>query len=195
MLLQLEVPFELALVDFGAHAQRSPEHLKINPAGQVPALLIEGQPYAECAALLMLLAERHPEALLHVPIGSTERADYLQGFLFLANTMQPAFRAWFHVDEVAGAGNVEAVGHRALEKIEASFAQLDRQFTDGRPFLAGNRLTAVDFLLTMLTRWSRNMPRPATRFAHLLPYITGIRSLSSLKEVHIREGLTDWING
>lgn len=195
MLIHLEVPFELALVDFGSQAQRSPEYLKINPAGRVPALVVDGKPYAECAALLMLLAERHPQAQLDVPAGNVGRADYLQGFFFLANTLQPAFRAWFYAPEVAGPANVAAVRDCAREKIEAAFARLDQQFADGRAFLTGNRMTAVDFLLTMLTRWSRNMPKPATQFPHLLPYINRMRTLPSLREVHARENLTDWING
>lgn len=195
MLIHLEVPFALALVDFGTQAQRSPEYLKVNPAGRVPALIVDGKPHAECAALLMLLAERHPEAHLDVPAGSAERADYLQGFFFLANTLQPAFRAWFYAPEVAGPANVEAVRNHAREKIEAAFARFDDQFADGRDFVTGNRMTAVDFLLTMLTRWSRNMPQPATQWPHLLPYINRMRGLPSLREVHAREHLTDWING
>ncbi len=195
MLVHLEVPFELVLVDFGTKAQRSPEYLKVNPAGYVPALIVDGKPHAECAALLLLLAERHPEAHLDVPAGSAERADYLQGFFFLANTLQPAFRAWFYAGEVAGSANVEAARDHAREKIEDSFERLDAQFADGRAFMTGNRMTAVDFLLTMLARWSRNMPRPATQYSNLLPYINRMRTLPSLRQVHARENLSDWING
>lgn len=194
MLIHLNVPFELRLVDFKANAQRSAEYLAINPAGHVPALVVEGRPYAECAALLMLLAERHPQAGLDVPAGSLDRASYLQWFFYLANTLQPAFRAWFYADEPAGSENAEAAKREARAKIESCLARLDAHFVDGRSHLLGSRLTAVDFLLTMLARWSRNMPRPATDFPHLKTYVDRMRQLASLKEVHAREGLTDWIN-
>ena len=63
----------------------------------------------------------------------------------------------------------------------------------------GSRLSpgtpTIGRLLTMLTRWSRNMPRPATTFPHLRPYVDRMRKLPSLKEVHAREGLSDWIDG
>ncbi len=193
MLIHLGVPFSLDLVDLKANAQRSPRYLAINPSGFVPALVVDGKAYAECAALLMLLAERHPQAGLEPPRGAPERAEYLQWFFYLANTVQPAFRAWFYPDEIAGTANNEATKTHARSKIEACFTRLDDAFADGRPCLAGDRLSAVDFLATMLARWSRNMPRPATRFAHLLPYIDRMRSLPSLQEVHAREGLTDWI--
>lgn len=194
LLIHLEAPFELRLVDFHAQAQRSPEYLKINPAGHVPSLLVDGKAHAECAALLMLLAERHPEAGLDVPAGSENRADYLQWFFYLANTLQPAFRAWFYESEAAGPENADAAKRQAQVRIERCFARLDAHFAESRSYLVGSQLTAADFLLTMLTRWSRNMPKPATEFPHLKPYVDRMRQLPSLKEVHAREGLSDWIN-
>jgi glutathione S-transferase len=193
MLIHLNTPFSLRLVDFAANAQKSPEYLAINPSGHVPALVVDGKPHAECAALLMLLAERHADAGLEPVPGTPERADYLQWFFYLANTLQPAFRAWFYPDEIAGTENNEAAKAKARAKIEACFSRLDAHFANGRHYLLGNRLSAVDFLATMLTRWSRNMPKPATQFPHLLPYINRMRSLNSLQEVHAREGLTGWI--
>ncbi len=194
MLIHLDVPFSLKLVDLKSNEQKSTEYLAINPSGFVPALVVDGKPHGECAALLMLLAERHPHAGLEPARGTPERADYLQWFFYLANTLQPAFRAWFYPDEIAGLENNEASRAKARAKIEACFARLDAHFADGRRHLIGEQLSAVDFLATMLTRWSRNMPKPATRFPHLLSYVNRMRRLDSLKEVHAREGLTDWIS-
>ena len=44
--------------------KQAPDFLAMNPRGQVPTLVIDGQPYFEAAALVMILAERHPEAKL-----------------------------------------------------------------------------------------------------------------------------------
>jgi hypothetical protein len=68
MLIELKVPFELVLVDFETRAQKSAAYLAINPSGHVPTLVVDGVPYFECAALLMLLADRHPEAGLQPPL-------------------------------------------------------------------------------------------------------------------------------
>ena len=195
MLIELAVPFDLVLVDIAAKAQKSPEFLRINPSGHVPVLVIDGVPYAECAALLMLLAERHPAASLSPAAGSAERSSYLQTMFYLANTLQPAYRSWFYPEEAAGAENVEAAKHQARVKIEQVWSRLDAQFGDGRGFVLGNRLTAADFLATILMRWSRNMPRPATTFPNLAAYIGRMRATPSLRDVHLREKLTDWIDG
>ena len=84
---------------------------------------------------------------------------------------------------------------RARADIEAIWARVDARLADGRRFLLGERLSAADFLLTMLTRWSRAMPVTATNFAHLRAYVDRMRAMPSLREVHAREGLTDWIDG
>jgi len=44
----------------------------------------------------MLLAERHPEAALAPPPGAPSAGLYLQWMMHLANTVQAAFRLWFH---------------------------------------------------------------------------------------------------
>jgi glutathione S-transferase len=49
-------------------------------------------------------------------------------------------------------------------------------------------------LAVMLMRWSRNMPRKATAWPRLGPYIGRLRSLPSFLELNAKEGLTDWSN-
>ncbi len=195
MLIELGVPFDLVEIDLAAGEQRSAAYLAVNPSGHVPALIVDGRPRAECAALLMLLAERHPEAGLAPAPGAPERADYLQWMIYFANTLQPAFRAWFYPDEPAGPEQADAAMAHARPRIKAAFARLDRWFADGRAYLLGERLSAADFLATMLARWSRNMPKPATEWPHLGGYVDRMRAMPSLREVHAREGLTDWIDG
>ena len=195
MLIELKVPFELVLIDIEKGAQKSPEYLKLNPNGRVPTLVVDGAPHSECAALLMLLAERHHQANLAPAIGAPKRANYLQWMFFCANTLQPAFRDWFYADEVAGPENAGAAKMQARAKVEDAFERIDALFGDGRQFMLGSKLSALDFLATMLTRWSRNMPRPATEWPHLATYISRMRTMPSLREVHAREKLRDWING
>src|SRR5881275_2775146 len=82
-LLEIGVPYRLERVDFGEGAQRGPAYLALNPQGVVPTLLIDGKPVAESAALLMVLAERHPEARLAPPLGSPARNAWFQWVVYL----------------------------------------------------------------------------------------------------------------
>ncbi len=195
MLIELGVPFELVTVDFESKAQKSPEYLAVNPSGHVPTLVIDGVPHFECAALLMLLAERHPEAGLSPAPGTPQRADYFQWMFYCANTLQPAYRAWFYPDEPEGADNIEASQRHARARIETAWDRIDALLSDGRAYMLGPQISALDFLTTMLTRWSRNMPKTASAWPHLGAYINRMRKMPSLREVHAREKLTDWIDG
>ena len=70
-LLETGAPYRLELVDLAKGAQQSTEYLKLNPQGVVPTLVIDGRPLTESAALLMILAERHPDARLAPPPASS----------------------------------------------------------------------------------------------------------------------------
>jgi len=193
MLIELGVPFEFISLDFEKGDQKTPDYLKINPTGHVPALVIDGVAYSEAAALLMILAERHPDAKLAPAVNATERALYLQWMVYLANTLMPAYRLWFYSDEGAGPDNVEATREQARIRIEKVWDRLNGLLADGRAYAMGPHLTTVDFLIGMLARWSRNMPKTAVDWPHVRRYVERVRALPSYQETHKREGLTGWI--
>ncbi|WP_233835606.1 glutathione S-transferase family protein [Paraburkholderia sp. ZP32-5] len=195
MLIEMGVPFEARLVDIDAGQQRDADYLRLNPAGRVPTLVVDGTPRHESAALLMLLAERHPEAGLAPAPGSVERAPWFEWMIYLANTLLPAMRDWFYADsdgDPAGAGAVRALAQR---RIEEACTRLDAHFAAGHAYLAGDRLSTADLLALVLMRWTRNMPRPATAgWPHLASYIRRLRALPSFIELNEREKLTEWRN-
>ena len=195
MLIELGVPFETRLVDFEAGMQHTPDYLRLNPAGRVPTLVIDGVPHSESAALLMLLTERHPEAGLAPAPGAPDRADWLEKMVFLANTLLPAMRDWFYADSDGDPSGADAVRALARRRIEGAWDRLDNRLSDSRRYLVGTHLTTADLLAVMLMRWSRNMPRPATTWPHIGPYIERLRALPSFIALNEREGLSDWRNG
>lgn len=194
MLLELNVAFETRLVDLEAGEQRSARYLQLNPSGRIPTLIVDGVSCGETAALLMLLAERHPEAGLAPELASPERMEWLQLMVYLANTVLPAMRGWFYAEVDGEERDAAAVRAFARKQIEASMERLDSVLGDGRPFLGGNRLSTADFLGLLLMRWTRNMPRPATSWPHLANYIHRLRATPGFVELNKREGLTDWSN-
>jgi glutathione S-transferase len=195
MLIEIGAPFELVLTDTATGAQKHPDYLKLNPSGVVPTLIVDGAPVCEVAAILMLLAERHADKGLAPAAGAPGRAAYLQWMVYLANTVMPAFRAWFYPHEPAGEAGTEAAAAVARERLEVVWDRIDAHLADAGPYMLGERLSAVDFLATMLMRWSRNMPRPATAWPNIARYLARMRAMPTLREVHAREGLTDWIDG
>jgi glutathione S-transferase len=192
MLIEVGAPFEAVLVDIDAGAQRDPGYLRLNPAGRVPTLIVEGVPRHESAALMMLLAERHQEAAMMPPVGSAGRADWLEMMVYLANTLLPAMRDWFYAGKDGEPEGAEAVTALARRRIEGAWNALEARLATGRTYFVGDRLGTADLLAMMLMRWSRNMPRPATTWPHLARYVARLSALPSFVEVNRREGLTGW---
>lgn len=193
MLIELGLEFEAVLVDLRVGAQHAPEYLRINPTGKVPTLVVDGIAHRESTALLMLLAERHPDARMAPAVGTPERADWLEHMIYLAGTI-PTMLDWFYADVEGDPAGNDAIRASALRKIEKVWDRLDNRFADGRRYFMGERIGVADFLAIKLMRWSRNMPRPATTWRYLGPYIERARALPSFVEVNNREGLTDWQN-
>jgi glutathione S-transferase len=194
MLIDMQVAFEARVVDIDSGQQRDPDYLRLNPSGRVPTLVVDGTPRHESAALLMLLAERHPEAGLAPAPGSVDRGAWLEWMIYLANTVLPAMRDWFYADIDGDAAGAEAVRALARRRIEAACDHLDAHLSQGHDYLAGGKLSTADFLAVMLMRWTRNMPRPATSWPHLASYIRRLRSRPSFIDLNTREKLTGWRN-
>jgi glutathione S-transferase len=193
LLLETGARHELRRINGEAREQKQPAYLQLNPNGVVPTLLIDGEPVYESAALVLLLAARHPNARLAPAPGTRAEAMYLQWILHFANTVLPAYRNWFYADEAAGAEHAAAVQERARARIEGAWDRLDAHLGAHGPWIAGAELSAADFLATMLARWSRNMPRTATAWPAIARLVAALKARPSFAELNRREGLTEWL--
>jgi len=192
LLVELGIEHELHLLDFDKREQKSPEYLAINPAGRVPTLLIDGQVLTESAAIAMHLADLHPEAGLAPAPGTPARGDYYRWMCFCIYTLMPAYRAWFYPHEPAGEAHAAAVKEQARQQLEAAWQQVADHLQAFGPYMLGARPAVVDFMLTMLMRWSRNMPRPSDGWPVLAAHARRMKARPALAEVYRREGIDDW---
>lgn len=192
LLIELDAPHALRRLDLQAGEQKRPEYLALNPNGVVPTLLIDGVPVYEAAALVLHLADAHPQAGLAPALGSLERARYYQWILHLAHAVQPPFRAWWYPAEPAGEEHVDLIRARVQQRIEAAWDRIDAHLAGSGPYLLGKTLSAADFYLAMLMRWSRNMPRPATEWPTLRALAERMKARPSFRRLYEVEGLGEW---
>jgi glutathione S-transferase len=192
-LLEIGVPYRLEKVEFPVDLQRHPEYARLNPRGQVPTLVIDGQPYYESAALVMVLAERHPDARLAPPVNDPLRPAYLQWIAFLSNSLGAPFRLFYYPRDLGFGDHAPAEVQGAIvRKIEQALDILDGQLASNGPWLLGAELSGADLLALMYLRWSRNLPRPATSWRALGLYADRLRARPSWKKLYAAEGLTEW---
>ena len=191
-LLEIGAPHRLVRLDFGKDEQRNPDYLRLNPRGQVPTLVIDGQPYFESAALLMLLAERHPESKLAPPPASPLRADWYQWIAFLATALGPVFRQWFYPPDLGSPEHPPFVREALRSRIEDSWSVVDAHLAAHGPYMLGGEFSGVDLLALMYMRWSRNMPKPVTEWPALKRLAGLLRARPSWQRMYEIEGLTEW---
>ncbi|HET6433243.1 glutathione S-transferase family protein [Dyella sp.] len=191
-LVETGAPHELKLVDIEQGAQRDPAYLALNPRGVVPTLVIDGRARHESAALLMMLADRHPECGLAPAPGTPDREAFQQWLVYLSNTLMSTYRFWFYPPELGEREHPPHVRSALAAKIEGVWDYLDRELAARGPYLLGEHFSAADLLLAMLMRWSRNMPRPANQWPALARLAELIRGRESWQRVYAIEGLSGW---
>lgn len=191
-LIEIGAPHRLELVDFERKAQRSEAYLRLNPQGQVPTLVIDDRPYTESAALLMMLADRHPEAGLAPPPGTPERNAWYQWHLFQSSGLGAHFRHWFYPPDLGAAEHPPAVRAALQHRIQDAWERLDAHLAEHGPYLLGDRLSTADLQLIMYMRWSRRMPRTALDWPALNRFAALMRGRESWQRLCAIENLTEW---
>jgi glutathione S-transferase len=192
LLIELGVPHELRAVDFASKQQKSPDYLALNPSGVVPTLVLDGRPMTEAAAIALYLAEEYPRAKLVPPVEDPARRECLQWMFHLAQAVQSLFRIWWYPHEVAGEAQADAARAHVQPRIEAAWDRIDAHLAVKGPYLLGTAPCVADFYLTMLMRWSRNMPKPATEWPHLAAHAVRMKARPSFAALYAAEGLEEW---
>jgi glutathione S-transferase len=179
LLQELQQPFRLELVrrDEGAH--KSPAYLALNPNGLIPVLVDQrgdGELVLyESAAILLHLADTHPDARLAPPLGTAARAQFYKWLIWLTNTLQPLLITYYYPERCVDAGNTDGaaqVKQQAEARIAPLLDQLEAQLAGhGGPWLLGEQYSAADPLAFMLCRWTRGFARPARSLPRLGAYL------------------------
>jgi len=132
-------PYERVLIDLNKNDQKSPDYLKINPMGKVPAIQDGDVSVAESAAICAYVAERYPEAKLAPPVGDPRRAKYLQWLFFGPGCIEPAMVQVSTKIEM----NPVAAGWGDAQRV---FDVLDDALAKG-PWLLGETFSAADIII------------------------------------------------
>lgn len=166
------VPFEVieAVTWEGDHERD--KVASVNPMRQIPALITpDGETITESAAILIWLAEQHPEAALAPEPGDPLRAQFLRWMTFVPASIYSMF--WVR-DEPSRLGgddpdDQERIKVRTAERIAQCWGIMESQIEPGR-FLLGDDLTVLDLYVATASRWT---PR-RERFAEVAPRMSAV---------------------
>jgi glutathione S-transferase len=189
-LIEIGAPFELIMVDLDKGDQHRPEYRQIQPHGRVPALRHGDLVMYESAAILLYLADRHPEAGLAPDLKSAERGLFNQWLMHMTNTVQEHEMHWFHPDfYIDGPELQAALKAHGQKRIEESFRYFDGVLAARGPYLLGQRFSAADLFFYMLAFWTRRMPRPAMSFAHVKRLVRSVHERPAVAQMLREEGI------
>jgi glutathione S-transferase len=74
---EMELDYTVHAIDLKSGAQKSPDYLKINPNGRIPAIIDDGFPIFESGAILLYLAEKYNQLLPTDPHGRSTTIQWL----------------------------------------------------------------------------------------------------------------------
>jgi GST-like protein len=150
--------YEFNIVSLEKSEQKAPEYLKLNPSGKVPALrLPDGQIVTESLALMLAIAERHPEASLLPPPSSTERVQCLRWLAFMASEIYPMIEIVDYPERFAPEAP-QQLKEKAAERYRERLLVLERAIVG--PWVLAH-FSLADIYAVMFSRWTRRGWREA----------------------------------
>ena len=162
MLEETGLPYDTQLLEYGT-TMKAPEYRAINPMGKVPAITHGDAVVTENAAIALYLGDLALDKGLAPAVGSPERAPYYRWINFMAPL--EALMMAKHTGKLA---EPMTAGYGS----EAELLDTLEQAVAGRDYLAGERFTMADLLVSAYIGWYLQFkmlePRPAfVRFAEL----------------------------
>jgi GST-like protein len=137
-LAEIGAPVELRPVPLEGDHQLAADYRRINPMGRVPTLVLpDGTVMTESLAILLTLADRHPEAALLPPPGDSGRARALRWMTLAAAEFYPhVTRADYPERFTPDPAQAPAIRARAVEMGRGIWRLMEREAAPD-PFVLG----------------------------------------------------------
>ncbi len=147
VLNELNVPFDTV----NQTDLKAPDFLKLNPRGQIPLLIVDGEPVKEGAAIITYLLDTHANDLL--PKTGIARAKALEWLMWGNASLHPACARmfWLNKQNLDDATKTE-LAKLFTAQIQALWDEADARLATSK-YLAGDKITAGDILLAVIANW------------------------------------------
>jgi glutathione S-transferase len=174
----LGLSYQWEEVDVLKSESRTPAFLAMNPAGQVPVVLLDdGRAIAQSNAIMLYLAER--SAL--IPTDPFARAKMLE-WLFWEQYSHEPYIAVARFQVVYQHKPVSELEPRLVERGNAALARLELALRE-QPWLVGSGLTLADISLVAYTRMARQGGFDLDAWPSVLGWIRRVEDALTIGEV------------
>ncbi|MDO5044041.1 MAG: glutathione S-transferase family protein [Coriobacteriia bacterium] len=173
--------YELEAVELG-----SPEYMKINPSGAVPALESEpGVIKTQANAILQYLVAKYPEADLGPDLGAEDEFLFNEIAAFLTGDFHPAFWPYFSPERYTTATDtesIEQVREAAMVLIDKVMNRLDAMLVD-KKHIYKDKKTVLDAYAYVMSQWSNYTYKPLSSYPHVQAFAEAMEQDESVQKV------------
>ena len=179
LLEELELPYELRTVEFSPSDKFFTQP---TPLGKLPVIEDGAVTMCESGAIIEYIMERYSGGRLAPPIGSNERARYLQWIHFAEGTLYPpvgivVMMTRYLEDSDAPSEFLEQARQRAWSSLE--FVQ---RSLEGRDYLLGEDFTAADIMMGFSVAAAGTVKLLDSRFASLSQYLARLSQRAAFQK-------------
>ena len=192
VLEEIGAPFEARRIDATKGENRTPEYLALHPRAHVPVWVDGDFVLTEAAAIMVHLADTHPQAKLIPAAGTRARARLHEWCGFLASAVHVAFRNTFRPERVcADPSTHEAIKTTNRALLESHYAEIEARLTrSGGPWTLGADYSLVDPYLLVMHRWGYRIHLEMSRYQRWTAHAHAMLARPAVQRSMEREELT-----
>lgn len=170
-LLEANAAFDVAWLNLAQQQQTQPEFLRLNPKGRVPALVTPQGVLTEVPALLLFVAQTHPQARLAPLDNPFELArleslnSYLSSTVHVAHAHQRRGSRWADEPEA-----IAAMQRKVARNMTEAFEYLETEWLSNGPWVLGEHYSVADAYLFTIGLWLASDGVDEQRFPRLLAH-------------------------
>ena len=159
------------------------DFLKVNPKGQVPALLLDDNTLlTEGVAIMQYIADSVSDRQLLAPVGTINRYKTLEWLNFIATELHKCFTPLFRPDTPEEyKPTVRALLDKKLAYIDESLA--------GAQWISGSRFTIADAYLFTVLRWAFAVKLDMAGYKNIADYMARVAARPAVAAALAAEGL------
>ena len=177
--------YDSQALSFASSEQKTPEYLKINPRGRVPALVIDDGAIVENTAILDYVAAKYAPQLM--PKDAVQRARAISLMAWFSNNVHPAFthigRPERFADDPAVFDHLKTKGRT---NFWAALQEIDGLIGKG-PWVLGEQFSVVDGYAVVFYGWGKRIGLPVEELKNYTAWKDRMLARPAVRRVLERE--------
>ena len=179
-------PFDVQVMT--ADDMKTPEYLRINPTGAVPAIVDGEFVLTQNAAIMGYIADTYPQAQLAGDGSPQQRAQAARWLAFVNSDLHPAFHPLFGPARFIGdESQFDVVRETARKRLRGLYETAEKQL-QGRDWLAGFRSFADPYFYITL-RWADRTGVDLSGLPNITAFKARMESDAGVRAALTTEGL------